>query len=162
MEDGSRVSTIYFLMAEDNLRKQIRQPWVSFGSDAEASAPEGVFLKSSAHPRAYGNFANLLGKYVREEQVIPLAEAVRRMTSLPAENLGIADRGTLRPGAFADVVVLDPATIAAHATYEKPLQYATGVVHVFVNGVQILRDGEHTGAKPGRVVRRNGAVSAAE
>jgi N-acyl-D-amino-acid deacylase len=154
IEDGSRVGTIYFLMSEENLRKQIRQPWVSFGSDAEASAPEGVFLKSSAHPRAYGNFANLLGKYVRDEQVIPLAEAIRRLTSLPAANLGIADRGALRPGAFADIVVFDPATIAAHATYEKPLQYATGVAHVFVNGTQILRDGEHTGAKPGRVVRR--------
>jgi N-acyl-D-amino-acid deacylase len=154
IEDGSRVGTIYFLMSEDNIRRQIRQPWVSFGSDAEASAPEGVFLKSSTHPRAYGNFANLLGKYVRDEQVIPLAEAIRRLTSLPATNLGIADRGALRPGAFADVVVFDPATIAAHATYEKPLQYATGVVHVFVNGTQILRDGEHTGAKPGRVVRR--------
>ncbi|HEY6139981.1 MAG TPA: D-aminoacylase [Thermoanaerobaculia bacterium] len=154
IEDGSRVSTIYFLMTADNLRKQIRQPWVSFGSDAKASAPEGVFLKASAHPRAYGNFANLLGKYVREEKVIPLAEAIRRMTSLPAQNLGIADRGMLRPGAFADIVLFDPATIAAHATYEKPLQYATGVAHVWVNGVQILRDGEHTGAKPGRVVRR--------
>src|SRR5438128_11561730 len=119
IEDGSRVSTIYFLMSEDNLRKQIGQPWVSFGSDAEASAPEGVFLKSSTHPRAYGNFANLLGKFVREEHVIPLAEAVRRMTSLVAMNLGIADRGVLRPGAFADVVVFDPATIAAHSTYEK-------------------------------------------
>src|SRR5437763_6105410 len=154
IEDGSRVGTIYFLMSEENLRKQIRQPWVSFGSDAEASAPEGVFLKSSAHPRAYGNFANLLGKYVREERVIPLAEAIRRMTSLVAANLGIADRGVLRPGAFADVVVFDPATIAAHSTYEKPIQYASGVVDVFVNGVQTLRDGEHTGAKPGRVVRR--------
>lgn len=154
IEDGSRVSTVYFLMTEDNLRKQIRQPWVSFGSDAEASAPEGVFLKASAHPRAYGNFANLLGKYVREETVIPLAEAIRRMTSLVAQNLGIADRGILHPGAFADIVVFDPATIAAHATYEKPLQYATGVAHVWVNGTQILRDGEHTGAKPGRVVRR--------
>ncbi len=161
IEDGSRVSTVYFLMTEDNLRKQIRQPWVSFGSDAEASAPEGVFLKASAHPRAYGNFANLLGKYVREEKVIPLAEAVRRMTSLPAQTLGIADRGTLRPGAFADVVVFDPNTIAAHATYEKPLQYATGVAHVWVNGVQILRDGEHTGAKPGRVVKRSAGVSPA-
>ncbi|HKS25206.1 MAG TPA: D-aminoacylase [Thermoanaerobaculia bacterium] len=154
IEDGSRVSTVYFLMTENNLRKQIQQPWVSFGSDAEASAPEGVFLKASAHPRAYGNFATLLGKYVRDEKVIPLAEAVRRMTSLPAQNLGLADRGALRPGAFADVVVFDPNTIAAHATYEKPLQYATGVAHVWVNGVQILRDGEHTGAKPGRVVRR--------
>ena len=154
IEDGTRVSTIYFLMSEDNLRKQIAQPWMSFGSDAEASAPEGVFLKSSTHPRAYGNFANLLGKFVREEHVILLPEAVRRLTSLPAQNLGLADRGTLRPGAFADVVVYDPATIAAHSTYEKPMQYATGVVHVFVNGVQVLRDGEHTGAKPGVVVRR--------
>ncbi|HEV2720227.1 MAG TPA: D-aminoacylase [Thermoanaerobaculia bacterium] len=155
IEDGSRVGTIYFLMSEDNLRRQIREPWVSFGSDAEASAPEGVFLKSSTHPRAFGNFANLLGKYVRDEKVIPLTEAIRRMTSLVATNLGIADRGTLRPGAFADVVVFDPATIAAHATYEKPMQYATGVVHVFVNGTQIVRSGEHTGAKPGRVVVRS-------
>src|SRR5205814_2261255 len=154
IEDGRRGGTIYFLMLGEDVRKQIRQSGVACRSGAEASAPEGVFLKSSAHPRAYGNFANLLGKYVREEQVIPLAEAIRRLTSLPAANLGIADRGTLRPGAFADVVVFDPATIAAHATYEKPLQYATGVVHVFVNGTQILRDGEHTGAKPGRVVRR--------
>jgi len=159
IEDGSRVSTVYFLMTEDNLRKQIQQPWVSFGSDAEASAPEGVFLKASAHPRAYGNFANLLGKYVREEKVIPLSEAIRRMTSLVAANLGIADRGVLRPGAFADIVVFDPNTIAAHATYEKPLQYATGVAHVWVNGTQILRDGEHTGAKPGRVVRRGKAAN---
>ena len=154
IEDGTRVSTIYFLMSEDNLRKQIAQPWVSFGSDAEASAPEGVFLKSSTHPRAYGNFANLLGKFVREEHVIALPEAVRRMTALPAANLGIADRGVLRPGAFADVVVFDPATIGAHSTYEKPMQYASGVVHVFVNGVQTLKDGEHTGARAGRVVRR--------
>jgi N-acyl-D-amino-acid deacylase len=154
IEDGSRVGTIYFLMSEENLRKQIRQPWVSFGSDAEVSAPEGVFLKSSTHPRAYGNFATLLGKYVREEKVIPLPEAIRRLTTLPAETLGIADRGVLRPGAFADIAVFDPQTIAAHATYEKPMQYATGVVHVFVNGVHVLREGEHTGAKPGTVVRR--------
>jgi N-acyl-D-amino-acid deacylase len=154
IEDGTRVSTIYFLMSEDNLRKQIAQPWVSFGSDAEASAPEGVFLKSSTHPRAYGNFANLLGKFVRDEHVIPLPEAIRRLTSLPARNLGIADRGVLRPGAFADVVVFDPATIGAHSTYEKPMQYATGVVHVFVNGVQTLKDGAHTGGRAGRVVRR--------
>ena len=154
IEDGTRVSTIYFLMSEDNLRKQIAQPWVSFGSDAEASAPEGVFLKASTHPRAYGNFANLLGKFVREDRVISLPEAIRRLTALPAANLGLADRGVLRPGAFADVVVFDPATIAAHSTYEKPMQYATGVAHVFVNGVPVLRDGEHTGARAGRVVRR--------
>ncbi|HEX7190538.1 MAG TPA: D-aminoacylase [Thermoanaerobaculia bacterium] len=154
IEDGSRVSTIYFLMSEDNVKKQIAQPWVSFGSDAEASAPEGVFLKSSTHPRAYGNFAKLLGQYVREEHVIPLAEGVRRMTSLVATNIKLADRGELRPGAFADVVVFDPNTIAAHATFEKPMQYATGVADVFVNGVQVIRDGQHTGAKPGRVVVR--------
>jgi N-acyl-D-amino-acid deacylase len=158
--DGTRVSTIYFLMSEDNLRKQIAQPWVSFGSDAEASAPEGVFLKSSTHPRAYGNFANLLGKYVRDEKAISVAEAVRRLTSLPAANLGIADRGTLRPGAFADIVVFDPNAIAATSTYEKPMQYATGVVDVLVNGVPVLRDGAHTGAKAGRVVRRRSSVGA--
>src|SRR5688572_7069257 len=154
IEDGSRVGTVYFLMSEDNLRLQIRQPWVSFGSDASAPAPEGVFLKSSTHPRAYGNFANLLGRYVRDEKLIPLEEAVRRLTSLPATNLGIADRGALKEGYFADVVIFDPNTIAAHATYDDPRQYATGVQHVFVNGIQILKDGEHTNAKPGRVVTR--------
>ena len=152
IEDESRIGTVYFLMSEDNIRKQIRQPWVSFGSDAGASAPEGVFLKSSTHPREFGNVAKLLGQYVRDEKVIPLEEAIRRLTMLPATNLGIANRGALRPGYFADVVVFDPNTIAAHATFEKPMQYATGVVHVFVNGQQILRDGEHTNAKPGRVV----------
>jgi N-acyl-D-amino-acid deacylase len=157
IEDDSRIETVYFLMSEDNIRKQIRLPWVSFGSDAGAPAPEGVFLKSSVHPRAYGNFANLLGRYVREEGVIPLAEAIRRITSLPAANLGIAGRGTLQVGSFADVVVFDPKRIAATSTYEKPHSLATGVAHVFVNGVQVLRDGEHTGAKPGRVVRRGGA-----
>ncbi|HEY0156798.1 MAG TPA: D-aminoacylase [Thermoanaerobaculia bacterium] len=154
IEDDSRVGTVYFLMSEENLRKQIALPWVSFGSDAGASAPEGVFLRSSTHPREYGNFANLLGKYVRDEKVIPLEEAVRRLTSLPATNLGIDRRGALRAGYFADVVVFDPATISAPATFANPRQYATGVQHVFVNGTQILRDGEHTGAKPGRVVVR--------
>jgi N-acyl-D-amino-acid deacylase len=154
IEDGSRVDTVYFLMSEENVKKQIARPWVSFGSDAGASAAEGVFLKSSTHPREYGNFANLLGRYVRDEKVIPLAEAIRRITTLPATNLGIADRGKLRAGAFADVVIFDPATIAAHATYDKPRQYATGVSHVLVNGVLVLKEGEHTGAKPGRVVVR--------
>jgi N-acyl-D-amino-acid deacylase len=154
IEDGSRVSTIYFLMSDDNVRKQIAQPWVSFGSDAESSAPEGVFLKSSTHPRAFGNFANLLGRYVRDEKVISVAEGVRRMTSLVASNLGIANRGRLESGYFADIVVFDPSTMRANSTYEKPMQYATGVAHVFINGVQVLRDGEHTGAKPGRVVVR--------
>ena len=157
IEDGTRISTIYFLMSEDNLRKQIALPYVSFGSDADSSAPEGVFLKSSNHPRAYGNFTNLLGKYVRDEHVIPLAEAVRRLTSLPAQTLGIANRGLLAPGNFADVVVFDPNTIGAQSTYEKPMQFATGVVDVFVNGTQVLKDGEHTGAKAGRVVVRERA-----
>ncbi|HEV3485553.1 MAG TPA: D-aminoacylase [Vicinamibacterales bacterium] len=152
IEDGSRVGTVYFLMSEENIRKQIRQPWVSFGSDAGASAPEGVFLKSSTHPREYGNFAKLLGQYVREEKIISLEEAIRRLTTLPAANLGIRERGALQPGYFADVVVFDPNTIAARATFEKPMQYAVGVAHVFVNGTQILARGEHTGAKPGRVV----------
>ncbi len=154
IEDHSRIDTVYFLMSEDNIRKQIKQPWVSFGSDAAASAPEGVFLKSSCHPREFGNVAKLLGQYVRDEQLIPLEDAVRRLTTLPATNLGIAERGALQPGYFADVVVFDPATIRANATFENPRQYATGVAHVFVNGQQILRDGEHTGAKPGRVVVR--------
>ena len=157
IEDGSRIETIYFVMSEDNIRKQIRQPWVTFGSDAGAPAPEGVFLKSHTHPRAYGNFANLLGKYVREEHVISLAEAIRRMTSYAAADLGIPERGSLKSGYLADIVVFDPATIAAKATYENPHQYAVGVAHVFINGVQVLKDGEHTGAKPGRVVRRGRA-----
>jgi N-acyl-D-aspartate/D-glutamate deacylase len=154
IEDDSRIETIYFVMSEDNIRKQIRQPWVTFGSDAGAPAAEGVFLKSHTHPRAYGNFANLLGKYVREEHVISLAEAIRRMTSYAAADLGISERGSLKSGYMADIVVFDPATIAAKATYENPHQYAVGVAHVFINGVQVLKEGEHTGAKPGRVVRR--------
>ena len=156
VEDGSRVGTVYFLMDENNVRRQIQLPWVSFGSDADAEAPEGNFLKSSTHPRAYGNVARLLGRYVRDEKLIPLEEAVRRLTSLPASNLKIRRRGMLKPGNYADVVVFDPARIQDHATFEKPQQYATGMVHVFVNGVQVLRGGEHTGAKPGRVVRGPG------
>lgn len=156
IEDGSRVGTVYFLMSEDNVRRKIALPWMSFGSDAESSAPEGVFLQSSTHPRAYGNFARLLGRYVREEKVIPLAEAIRRLTSLPAENLKLAKRGRLRPGHFADVVVFDPDTITDHASYEQPLQLATGVSEVIVNGTLVLRHGEHTGAMPGRFVRGPG------
>jgi len=156
IEDDSRVSTIYFLMSEENVKKQIKLPWVSFCSDAGSSAPEGVFLKSSTHPRAYGNFARLLGKYVRQEKVVTLAEAVRRLAWLPAENLKLDRRGKLEAGYYADIVVFDPDTISDHATYEKPHQYATGMVHVFVNGTQVLKDGEHTGAKPGRVVRGPG------
>jgi N-acyl-D-amino-acid deacylase len=156
IEDGTRVGTIYFLMSEENVRKQIRMPWVSFGSDEGSYAPEGVFLKSNPHPRAYGNFARVLGKYTREEHLISLQEAVRRLTSLPATNLKLSRRGVLNMGAVADVVVFDPASIVDHATYDRPHQYSTGVVHVFVNGVQVLRDGEHTGARPGRVVRGAG------
>ena len=156
VEDGTRVGTIYFLMSEENVQKQIRRPWVSFGSDEGSYAPEGVFLKSNPHPRAYGNFARLLGKYARDEKLLSLAEAVRRLTSLPAANLKLPKRGYLRPGYFADLVVFDPDSIKDHATYSSPHQYSTGVVDVFVNGVQVLKSGEHTGAKPGRVVRGPG------
>lgn len=156
IEDGSRVDTIYFLMSEDNVRKQVALPWMSFGSDAEAQAPEGVFLKSSTHPRAYGNFARVLGRYVRDEQRMSLADAVRRLSALPAANIGIVDRGSLKAGNYADVVLFDPATIADHSTFEKPQVYATGVRDVFVNGVQALKDGAPTGAKPGRAVHGPG------
>jgi N-acyl-D-amino-acid deacylase len=145
LEDDSRVGTVYFLMSEENLKKQIRRPWVSFGSDAGSQAPEGVFLKSNTHPRAYGNFARLLGKYVREEKVISLEEAVRRLSGLPATNLELDRRGFLKKGYFADVVVFDPKRVADRATFDKPHQYSVGVNHVFVNGVQVLKDGEHTG-----------------
>ena len=156
VEDGSRVGTVYFLMSEDNVRKKIALPWMAFGSDSETLAPEGVFLKSNPHPRAYGTFARLLGRYVRDENVIPLEEAIRRLTSFPAENLGLKDRGSLAPGYFADVAIFDPATIRDHATFAEPHQYSTGVVHVIVNGVPVLVDGEHTGATPGRFVRGPG------
>lgn len=157
IEDNSRVDTVYFLMSEENVKRGVALPWVSFGSDAESQAPEGVFLKSSTHPRAYGNFARLLARYVRQEQLMPLEEAIRKMTSLPADNFRIAGRGRLKPGYFADLVVFDPATIQDHASYEKPQQYATGVHHVWVNGKQVFKDGEHTGALPGQVVKRAGS-----
>lgn len=156
IEDGSRVDTVYFLMSEDNVRRQIKLPYMSFGSDAEASAPEGVFLGKSTHPRAYGNFARLLGRYVRDEKLITLPEAIRRLTSLPAANLALKDRGKLATGYFADIVVFDPATIQDHATFEKPLQYSTGVSHVVVNGGIALNNGEPTGKPTGRVVRGQG------
>ena len=152
LEDRSRVGTVYFMMSEDNLRRQIRLPWISFGSDAASMAPELPFTKSSAHPRAYGNFARLLGKYVRDEKVIPLAEAIHRLSGLPASNLELEGRGFLKEGMFADVVIFDPRRIADRATFEKPHQYAVGVRDVIVNGTQVLADGEHTGAKPGRAV----------
>ncbi len=156
IDDDSRVGTVYFMMSEENTVRQIAQPWVSFGSDAESLAPEGVFLKSNPHPRAYGNVARLLGKYVREEKIISLEEAIRRLTSLPAGNLRLRKRGRILSGNSADLVVFDPATIADHATFEKPHQYSSGVMDVFVNGVQVLKAGEHTGAVPGRVVRGPG------
>ena len=156
VQDGSRVSAIYFLMDEENVRRQIAIPWVSFGSDAEAPAPEGVFLKSSTHPRAYGNFARLLGRYVRDEKLIPMEEAIRRLTSLPARNLKIRERGELKPGYFADIAVFDASKIKDNATFEKPHQLSEGMVHVFVNGTQVLSGGKHTGAKPGQVVRGPG------
>ena len=156
IEDNARVDAIYFIMSEDNLRKQLKLPWVSFGSDEASLAPEGVFLKSNAHPRAFGNVARLLGRYVRDEKLIRLEEAIRRLTALPAENLKLDRRGALKPGHFADIVVFDPARIQDHATFEQPHQYATGMRDVFVNGVQVLKDGEHTGAKPGQVVHGPG------
>ena len=152
LEDRSRVGTVYFMMSEDNIRKQIKLPWVSFGSDAGSMAPEPPFTRSSAHPRAYGNFARLLGRYSRDEKIIPLNEAIRRLSGLPATNLELDRRGFLKEGLFADVVAFDPATIADRATFEKPHQYSVGMKHVFVNGVQVLKDGEHTNAKPGRAL----------
>ncbi len=156
IEDDSRVGTIYFLMSEENIKKKIAIPWMAFDSDAASLQPEGVFLKRNPHPRAYGSFARLLGKYARDEKIIPLEEAIRRLTSFSAENLGLKRRGSLKPGHLADIVVFDPESIQDHATFEKPHQYSTGVHHVFVNGTQVLKDGEHTGAKPGRVVRGPG------
>ncbi len=156
VEDGSRVQAVYFLMSEENVRRQVALPWMSFGSDAASMAAEGVFLNQSTHPRAYGNFARLLGRYVREARAVPLARAIHQLSQLPASNLRLRDRGTLAPGFFADVVVFDPASITDHASYDAPHRYATGVRHVLVNGVPVLRDGSHTGATPGRVVRGPG------
>jgi N-acyl-D-amino-acid deacylase len=153
IEDGSRVGVAYFLMSEDNIKREIALPYVSFGSDESAQAPEGVFLKSSAHPRAYGNFARVLAKYVRDEKVISLAQAIRKLSALPASNLSLRDRGMLKAGDYADVVVFDPAAIQDHATFENPQVFATGVSEVFVNGIEALRDGEPNGAHSGRFVR---------
>jgi len=156
IQDGSRVDVVYFLMSEENVKKQIKLPYMSFGSDAGSIAPEGDFLKYNPHPRAYGNFSRLLGKYVREEKVIPLEEAIYKLTSLTADKLKIKKRGLLKEGYYADVVLFDPSTISDHATFDDPHQLATGMHHVFVNGVQVLNEGEHTGATPGRVVRGPG------
>jgi N-acyl-D-amino-acid deacylase len=157
IEDDSRVGTIYFSQSEDNLRKKIQLPWVSFCSDSASIAPEGVFLKSNVHPRAYGSFARVLGMFTRDEKLLTIEQAVRKLAALPAETLKLDRRGMLKEGYFADVVVFDPAKIQDHATFEKPHQYATGMVHVFVNGGHVLKDGEHTGAKPGRFLRGSGA-----
>ena len=156
IEDGSRVSTVYFLMSEENVRKQLRVPWISFGSDEASLAPTGEFLKSNPHPRAYGNVARLLGKYVREEKLVPLEQAIHRLSGLPATNLKLDRRGFLKPGYFADLSIFDAEKISDHATFEKPHQYSTGMIHVFVNGKQVLANGEHTGALPGRFVRGPG------
>ena len=154
IEDNSRVDTVYFFIDAADVRRNVALPWVSFGSDASSEAPEGPFLLSQPHPRTYGNVARLLGKYVRDEKIIPLAEAIRKLTSLPATNLGLTDRGLLRKDYLADVVVFDPAKVIDLATYDKPHQYAQGMVHVLVNGTPVLSAGEHTGAKPGRAVRK--------
>ena len=151
-EDESRIDSIYFLMSEENVKKEIVKPWVSFGSDEASQAPEGNFLKSNCHPRAYGNFARVLGKYVRDEKVLTLEAAIRKLSGLPATNLGLDHRGFVQEGMFADVVVFDPATVGDRATFEKPHQYAVGMKHVFVNGAQVLKDGEHAGTKPGRAL----------
>jgi N-acyl-D-amino-acid deacylase len=158
LEDQSRVGTVYFMISEENIKKQIKLPWVSFGSDAGSMPAEGVFLKSSTHPRAYGNFSRLLGKYVRDEKVIPLEEAIRRLSGLPATNLELDRRGFLKAGYFADVVIFDPNTIADRATFDQPHQFAVGMKHVFVNGAQVLKDGEHTGAKSGRALWGPGKI----
>ena len=157
-EDESRIGTVYYLMSEENVKKELRKPWISFGSDEASQAPEAPFTKSKPHPRAYGNFARVLGKYVRDEKVLSMSDAIHRLSGLPATNLGLDRRGFLKEGMFADVVVFDPATITDHATFEKPHQYATGVKHVLVNGVQVIKDGEHTGAKPGRALWGPGKV----
>ena len=157
-ENEKPLGATYFLMSEENVKKEIAKPWISFGSDEASQAPEGIFLKSTPHPRAYGTFARVLGKYVREEKLVSLPEAIRRLSALPATNLELDHRGFLKTDMFADVVVFDPATITDHATFEKPAQYATGVKEVFVNGVEVLKDGEHTGAKPGRALWGPGKV----
>ena len=156
LASNNTIGAVYFLMSEDNVQQQLKLPWMSFGSDAAAVAPEGKVLEQGAHPRAYGNFARLLGHYVRDKQIIPLEEAIFKLSALPAQNLKIQDRGLLADGFFADVAVFDPDTIADHATFAEPHQLSTGMVHVFVNGKQVLKDGQHTGALPGRVVRGPG------
>jgi len=156
IEDSTRVGVSYFSMTEDNIKKEVALPWITFCSDAASQAPEGVFLHSNPHPRAYGSFIRVLGKYSRDEKIIPLQEAIRKLAKLPCINLKIQKRGELKAGNYADVVVFDPATVTDHATFEKPHQYATGIIHVLVNGEQVINNGEHTGAKPGRFIKGPG------
>jgi N-acyl-D-amino-acid deacylase len=158
-EDRTRIGVVFFLMSEDNVKKQMALPWVSFGSDASSQAPEPPFIKSSTHPRAYGNFARVLGRYARDLKVLSLPEAIRRLAFLPAQNLGLAERGLVKAGHFADLVVFDAASVQDHATFAEPHQFAVGVKHVLVNGVPVLRDGAHTGALPGRALKGPGAVA---
>jgi len=158
VEDGSRVQVVYFLMSEENVAKGVALPWVSFGSDAGSLATEGHFLNTSTHPRAYGNFSRVLGKYVRDEKTLSMEAAIHKLTKLPATNLQLRRRGELSKGFYADVVVFDPGAVQDHATFAEPHRYSTGMVHVFVNGEQVLKDGEHTGALPGRVVRGPGWI----
>ena len=156
VEDSTRIGVSYFSMTEDNIKKEIALPWVSFCSDAESEATEGVFLKTNPHPRAYGNFVRVIGKYCRDEKIITLPDAIRKLSKLPATNLKLQKRGELKVGNYADVVIFDPATVQDHATFAKPHQYATGIIHVLVNGVPVIKDGEHTNAKPGRFVKGPG------
>ena len=156
VQDSSRVDVAYFMMTEENVQKQLALPWVSFGSDEGSYAPEGVFLKSNPHPRAYGNFARVIGHYTRDEKVLSLALAIQKMSKLPATNLKIKKRGELKIGNYADIVVFDPRTVLDHATYDQPHQYATGITDVFVNGIAVIKNGEHTGNKPGRFVKGPG------
>jgi len=153
IQDSTRVGVAYFMIHEDNVKKQLPLPWVSFGSDESSYTAAGVFLKSNAHPRAYGNFARVLGKYCRDEKLLPLQAAIKKLANVPAKHLKLLKRGELKTGNYADIVIFDPATIADHATFDKPHQYATGVSDVFVNGIQVLKDGDHTNAKPGRFVK---------
>jgi len=156
VQDSTRVGVAYFLMDENNVKKEVALPWVSFGSDEASYAPEGVFLKSNAHPRAYGCFARVIGKYTRDEKLMTLQQAIYKLAKLPATNINLKKRGVLTVGNYADIVIFDPNTVQDHATYDKPHQYSTGVSDVFVNGVQVLKNNEHTGASPGRFLKGPG------
>jgi N-acyl-D-amino-acid deacylase len=156
LQDSTRIEVAYFLMNEENVKKQLALPWMSFGSDAGSYTTEGVFLKGNPHPRAYGNFSRVIGKYCRDEKLITLQDAIHKLSKLPATNLKLTKRGELKVGHYADIVIFDPAKVTDHATYDKPHQYSTGMIAVFVNGVLVLKDGEHTGATPGRFVKGPG------